>query len=295
MNGTGLIMRTNIKQALVAVSTAAVVTFAGTGGAWAVEPAPGTTAPAQSTSTAAVEYTEATAEQIAVVLDRHNAYRASKGLPALAYDARLSRVAQDWSNTMATTGEFKHNPNYSAQIPSGWSAAAENIAANTTVGVEGARQVMTQWINSPGHEANMVSTKFTHIGIGVTNTKAVYDANGVVRYATYATVNFGGYSTSTVVATKPSAATNVRATAGSKSATVTWTRGSDGGSPLTGQTITVYSGTQKVLSGSVSATATSARISNLKPGVAYTVSIIETNKIGSSPESVRSNIVKPLP
>ncbi|WP_261775460.1 S8 family peptidase, partial [Kocuria turfanensis] len=52
-------------------------------------------------------------------------------------------------------------------------------------------------------------------------------------------------------ATKPAAPTSVKATAGSQSATVSWTKGSDGGSPLTGQIVHVYSGAQKIFSGSI--------------------------------------------
>lgn len=99
---------------------------------------------------------------------------------------------------------------------------------------------------------------------------------------------------STTTATKPSAATNVRATAGSRSAKVSWTKGSDGGSPLTGQTINVYSGTSRIASIAVSASATSVTITGLRSRSYYSFSIVATNKLGSSPESVKSNTVRAL-
>lgn len=95
-------------------------------------------------------------------------------------------------------------------------------------------------------------------------------------------------------ATEPAAPTGVKATAGSRSATVTWTQGSDGGSPLTGQTVHVYAGTKRVFSGAVAGTATSVKISGLKAGAKYSFAVVATNTIGSSAESVRSTTVTVL-
>ncbi|SDI71658.1 Fibronectin type III domain-containing protein [Arthrobacter subterraneus] len=96
----------------------------------------------------------------------------------------------------------------------------------------------------------------------------------------------------TTTATKPAAATNVKATAGSKSAKVTWTKGSDGGSPLTGQTLYVYSGTSRIAALSVSASVASVTVTGLRSRSYYSFSVVATNKLGSSPESARSNTVR---
>ncbi|MCH8572213.1 S8 family serine peptidase [Nesterenkonia sp. AY15] len=95
-------------------------------------------------------------------------------------------------------------------------------------------------------------------------------------------------------ATAPSAPTNVKATAGSKSATVTWTHGHDGGSPLTGQTIHVYSDGKRIFSGSLPASATTAEVTGLKPRKKHTFTIVTTNELGSSPESAPSNTITAL-
>ncbi|GEO97372.1 S8 family serine peptidase [Kocuria turfanensis] len=95
-------------------------------------------------------------------------------------------------------------------------------------------------------------------------------------------------------ATRPAAPTGVRATAGSQSATVSWTQGSDGGSALTAQHLHVYSGTQRIFSGAVSATATEARITGLRAGASYSFAVTATNAVGTSPESARSNTVTAL-
>lgn len=117
---------------------------------------------------------------------------------------------------------------------------------------------------------------------------------GVIAGASTGTPNrllYVGTGTTTT-ATKPAAATNVKATAGSKSATVTWTKGSDGGSPLTGQTLYVYSGTSRIAALSVSGSATSVTVTGLRSRSYYSFSVVATNKIGSSPESARSNTIR---
>jgi subtilisin family serine protease len=99
---------------------------------------------------------------------------------------------------------------------------------------------------------------------------------------------------STVVAPSiPTAPSNVLASAGKRSAKVSWTRGQDGGSPLTSQVINVYSKGVKITSLQVSASAVSATITNLTAGVAYRFSVSAANSVGSSPESSLSNEVIP--
>jgi len=93
--------------------------------------------------------------------------------------------------------------------------------------------------------------------------------------------------------TAPSAPTNVVAKAGRRAASLTWTKGADGGSALTGQTVRVYANGTFVRSVAVSASATSASISSLTGGVPYRFTVTATNAIGTSPESAQSNQVTP--
>lgn len=44
----------------------------------------------------------------------------------------------------------------------GYNSAGENIAA----GYSSSAEVMEGWMNSPGHKANILSSKFTHLGVG---------------------------------------------------------------------------------------------------------------------------------
>lgn len=94
--------------------------------------------------------------------------------------------------------------------------------------------------------------------------------------------------------TAPSAPTEVTASAGRKSATVSWTKGSDGGLALTSQQVNVYRSGALARSVVVSATATSVSITSLAAGSSYTFRVSATNAAGTSPLSASSNTVVPL-
>ena len=128
------------------------------------------TAPAQA----------AGAEVDRIVTDT-NAARVAQGLSGLAHNSGLDAVAQAWAQRMATTG-FAQNPDYSTQIPTGWTRASENIAAGYT-----ASTVVTAWLNSPGHRTNIMAA-VTDIGVGY------YSASGGT---TYFVQNFAAYAPGT--------------------------------------------------------------------------------------------------
>jgi uncharacterized protein YkwD len=96
-----------------------------------------------------------------------NQYRVANGLAALRYNAGLASVAQSWSNTMMAdinaqgSAGFRHNPDAAAQIPSGWTRSAENIAVNAD-----ADALFAAWKASPGHNANMLNANLTDFGFG---------------------------------------------------------------------------------------------------------------------------------
>ncbi|MBG6185310.1 subtilisin family serine protease [Arthrobacter sp. CAN_A214] len=120
---------------------------------------------------------------------------------------------------------------------------------------------------------------------------------GVMSLASAGTPNrllYTAAPTTETVAKTPAAPINVKAAAGSKSASLSWTKGSDGGSALTGQTITAYSGTQRVGSVTIAASATTVTITGLTAGRTYAFTVTATNKIGSSPASTKSNTITAL-
>nr|WP_230209349.1 DUF4082 domain-containing protein [Tetrasphaera sp. HKS02] len=93
----------------------------------------------------------------------------------------------------------------------------------------------------------------------------------------------------------PGAPTGVTATAGNASATVTWTAPSNGGSPITGYTVTPYAGSTALASTTVSGSppATTANVTGLTNGTAYTFTVAATNAVGTGSDSVASAAVTP--
>jgi hypothetical protein len=93
--------------------------------------------------------------------------------------------------------------------------------------------------------------------------------------------------------TVPGQPTNVSAAAGNGSATVSWTAPSNGGSVITGYTVTPYIGTTAQPTTVVSGSATSATVNGLTNGTSYTFTVTATNAVGSGQASTASNSVTP--
>ncbi|MDO3397941.1 fibronectin type III domain-containing protein, partial [Nocardioides sp. SOB44] len=88
----------------------------------------------------------------------------------------------------------------------------------------------------------------------------------------------------------PDTVTKPTATRGDKSATITWTKPSGNGSPVTGYTIT---STPDAVSKTVPGDQTTATIGGLTNGTAYTFTVVATNAVGTSAASEKSNEVTP--
>ena len=96
---------------------------------------------------------------------------------------------------------------------------------------------------------------------------------------------------SSAPASPPGMPMNVSASAGDASAWVSWTIPiDDGGSPITGYTVTSSPGGREA---SVGAAETSATVSGLTNGVTYTFTVVATNAVGDSSPSEPSNPVTP--
>lgn len=132
-------------------------------------------------------------QQIIDVFNGINTFRASKGLPPVMFNVPLSGISQKWSEEMAATDYFRHNPNYTGGAPAGYTNASEIIAArNDRIGQE----LVNQWINSPGHNAVMSDARYTTMGIGVAFTdKTTPQDLSATRYGMYGTANLFRYTT----------------------------------------------------------------------------------------------------
>lgn len=103
------------------------------------------------------------------VVDLTNQERAKNGLPALKVDVALSKVAREKSLDMQKNNYFSHtSPTYGSpfdmmkQFGITYKAAGENIAK----GQRSPEEVVNAWMNSEGHRKNILSSNFTHIGVG---------------------------------------------------------------------------------------------------------------------------------
>ncbi|MBU3147006.1 CAP domain-containing protein, partial [Clostridium sp. CF012] len=127
-----------------------------------------TTTPTASTSTANSKLEK---EVVTLV----NQERSKQGLAPLTDNVKLSNVARTKSEDMIAKNYFDHtSPTYGSpfdmmkQFGITYKAAGENIA----MGQQTASSVMTSWMNSPGHKANILSKNFTDIGVGVAKDKS---------------------------------------------------------------------------------------------------------------------------
>jgi len=126
-----------------------------------------TTKPVDNTTTnISGNYREFQKSVIALV----NKERAAVGLSALKENTELDNVATLKSEDMAKLGYFSHtSPTYGSpfemlkQFGISYTAAGENIAYGQSTPAE----VMTGWMNSEGHRANILNSNFTQIGVGI--------------------------------------------------------------------------------------------------------------------------------
>lgn len=101
------------------------------------------------------------------VLAEVNAARAQNGLSALTLDANMNRAAAVRAAELAQS--FSHTrPNGSRGLTAlneagvSYRTAGENIAS----GQQSAQAVVSAWMNSSGHRANILSSSFGRMGVG---------------------------------------------------------------------------------------------------------------------------------
>ncbi|MGP4090322.1 CAP domain-containing protein [Streptomyces sp. KR55] len=105
----------------------------------------------------------------AEVVELTNRERTRAGLPPLAVDPVLTTAAQAHSTDMVARDFYSHTAPDGSQP---WDRAAaagstrRSIGENIACGQRSPAEVVTGWMNSPGHRANILKPGFTHIGIG---------------------------------------------------------------------------------------------------------------------------------
>ncbi len=110
-----------------------------------------------------------------------NAERKKQNLSALNVESHLQAAAQEHAEDMANRNYFAHETpegttptqqikNAGYPLTGKW-ATGQNIAK----GQETAEEVMQDWMNSSGHRANILSSKFKDLGVGFYQNHWVQD------------------------------------------------------------------------------------------------------------------------
>ncbi|MYS21279.1 Uncharacterized conserved protein YkwD, contains CAP (CSP/antigen 5/PR1) domain [Streptomyces sp. DvalAA-14] len=125
--------------------------------------------PATSPPVEAPASTDAVTAARAQILSLVNQQRATAGCKPLTASTALDQLAQNFSDDMAARGFFDHTdpdghtPWDRAKALGITNLGGENIAR----GQADADAVMTAWMNSPGHRANILNCDYTTLGVGI--------------------------------------------------------------------------------------------------------------------------------
>ncbi|KUL28678.1 CAP domain-containing protein [Actinoplanes awajinensis] len=113
-----------------------------------------------------------------------NVQRTAHGCAALKVDERLITAARGHSAYMGQTGSFSHTGKGGSNFVAREKAAGypKPSAENIAWGYRSGKDVVSAWMKSPGHRANILSCKSKTVGVG-----AVYSDNGTP----YFTQDFG--------------------------------------------------------------------------------------------------------
>lgn len=146
----------------------------GGGGGGSSNSSSGDTAESPAPTPTPVATTACTTELAAIfndLLTETNRVRIEHGFSSLKFSFRLGQAAQGHAKDMADNNYFAHtSPDGLSTIASRiqnvdyqYSLAGENLAA----GYHSATDVVTAWLNSPGHRENLLHPDYTDIGFGL--------------------------------------------------------------------------------------------------------------------------------
>jgi uncharacterized protein YkwD len=102
------------------------------------------------------------------VLALVNQQRAAAGCGAVSADPDLAALARAFSADMRDRHFFSHtDPDGLSPFDRGDRAGVTVLAENIAYGQPDPAAVMTAWMNSPGHRANILNCSYTKLGVGV--------------------------------------------------------------------------------------------------------------------------------
>ncbi len=98
------------------------------------------------------------------VLDEVNHYREDYGLPPLVLSDELCDDADVRARELIT--EFSHTRPDGTSCFSVIRGKYRHVAENIAAGHESAAETVEQWMNSPGHRANILDSDLKELGVG---------------------------------------------------------------------------------------------------------------------------------
>lgn len=104
---------------------------------------------------------------IAQIVTLVNAERAKNGLSALTYDSTLQSAAQVRAQEIVTS--FSHtrpNGTYYSSVLKEFGVSYRRSGENIAWGQKTPEEVVTAWMNSSGHRANILNANYNKIGVG---------------------------------------------------------------------------------------------------------------------------------
>ena len=137
--------------------------------------APGKTSPTRKTENSPPTDTEKE-KMIVAVIDLTNAERAKQHLQPLKRQDQLEQAAKWMAQDMADNAYLEHTDskkrNIDVRLPDFGYKNYQTIGENIAAGQPTAAAVVSGWMNSPHHRANILNPEFHEIGVGVAYTRS---------------------------------------------------------------------------------------------------------------------------
>ncbi|MDQ6821844.1 MAG: DUF4082 domain-containing protein, partial [Actinomycetota bacterium] len=199
-----------------------------------------------------------------------------------------------------TGGQLLAQATFTNETASGW----QTVTFSTPVAITAGTTYVAGYLAPNGHYSATsagltasVDNAPLHAVANGTSANGVYAYSGTSSFPS-GSYNATNYWVDVLFATSstnspPGKPSNVSALPGYGSATVSWTAPWNGGSPITGYTITPYIGSSAQTPTSVGASASSATISGLTNGTSYTFTVAATNTNGTGQPSAPSTATTP--
>lgn len=104
------------------------------------------------------------------VIARVNAERTARGLPPLRQSGRLAKVAQSHACDNAARNVYSHTGSDGSDLSIRLRRGGYKLrvaAENTALGFDTTDRLVSFWMNSPHHRANILNPSVTELGVGL--------------------------------------------------------------------------------------------------------------------------------